>query len=219
MSAAIELIAKTRTDHGKAAVRRMRRLAGSLPAVVYGAGKSPEMLELSHKDMMKSLENEAIYASILDLNVDGKVEKVVLKDLQRHPFKPQLMHVDFLRVNTKEKISMSVPLHFINEESCVGVKAGGMVSHLINDVQVSCLPKDLPEFIAVDVENLDAEHAIHLSEIKLPKGVVLTHAVDEEHDQAVVSVQKPRAQAEEEPTAAPEQAAEVPADKQKSDEE
>ena len=205
MAEVIELKAHSRTAHGKAECRRMRRAGESLPAVVYGAGEAPQSIELGQKELRMALENEATYASILDLNIDGKTQKVVLKDLQRHPFRPVLLHADFLRINAKEKLTMSVPLHYLNEETAVGVKTGGgAISRLMNEVEVKCLPGDLPEYIEVDVQDLEMEHSKHLSDIKLPKGVEFAHAIDGEHDQPIISIHKPReAKAEDEDTAAP----------------
>ena len=200
-----ELDAQVRTDAGKGASRRLRR-EGRIPAIIYGGGKDPQPLSLLHKDIALHLEHEAFYSHILTIKVDGKPEKAVLRDVQRHPSKPVIMHVDFLRVSETEKITMHVPLHFINEESSVGVKQqGGSVSHHLVDVEVSCLAKDLPEYIEVDLQVLEAGQSLHLSDLKLPEGVTLVElAHGPEHDQVVVTINKPRGAAEEE-EAAPEE--------------
>lgn len=193
MSISFELNAETRNDIGKAASRRLRRLEGRTPAVVYGAGKDAISVTLSHKELSMALEHEAVYSHILTLNIDGKAEQVVLKDLQRHPYKPMIVHADFLRIRAKEKLTMNVPLHFINEDTAPGVKDGGVVSHLMNEVEIRCLPANLPEFIEVDVAELTMDSSLHLSDIKLPSGVELTIELDDEHNQPIVSIHKPRA--------------------------
>lgn len=204
MSQLFEFEAKSRTETGRAAARLLRREDDRVPAIVYGAGKEPAMISLMHKDVLKALDHEAVYSHILTLKTDGKAEKVVLKDLMRHPSKPKVLHIDFLRVSGKEKLTMHVPLHFEGEEKAPGVKAGGSVSKLMADLEVSCLPADLPEYIAIDISGMEIGDAIHLSQVKLPKGVSLAHAVvDDLHDQAVVSIHAPRTQAEELDTAAP----------------
>ncbi len=191
------LTAEVRSDLGKGASRRLRR-EGKVPAVLYGAGKDAVSLTMDHDNLFHHLEHEAFYSHILSINVDGKEEKAVLKDLQRHPAKPFIMHADFLRVSDKEKIRMQVPLHFINEDSAPGVKiGGGMVSHNLTEVEISCLPKDLPEFIEVDLGNLEIEAAIHLSDLVLPEGVELVElSHGEGHDHAVAAIHKTRASLE-----------------------
>jgi large subunit ribosomal protein L25 len=185
--------AETRSDSGKGASRRLRR-AGKVPAVIYGAGKDAASLTLGHDEMFHHLENEAFYSHILSLTVDGgKPEKVVLKDVQRDPAKPKILHVDFQRVSEKDKLHMHVPLHFVGEDIAPGVKAGGLISHLMSNLDVACLAKDLPEFIEVDVSHMDTGDSLHLSDIKLPKGVEITAlAQGEDHDLPVVSIHAPR---------------------------
>ncbi|MDX1490230.1 MAG: 50S ribosomal protein L25/general stress protein Ctc [Pseudohongiellaceae bacterium] len=194
MSNEFELNAEVRTDLGKGASRRLRRLAELVPGVIYGADKEPVSISISHKDLQRALLNEAFYSHIITLNVGKKKEKVVLKDLQRHPAKPRIMHADFQRVSAKQAIQVAVPLHFINEEKCKGVKlGGGSIIKTLNELNISCLPKDLPEFIEVDVLELGLGEAIHISDIKLPSGVSsvdLAHGHDS--DNAVVSVLAPR---------------------------
>jgi len=200
------LEAKSRSDVGKGASRRLRRLEGELPAIVYGAGKDPVSITLRHDDLFHSLENEAFFSSILDLVIDGKKESVVLKDLQRHPAKQLLIHADFLRVRSDVALTVNVPLHFINEEKCVGVKLeNGQIITSMNELQVSCLPKDLPEYIEVDMLDIHVGDIIHISDLKLPEGVTsveLSHG--EENDHAVVSVSEIRERTVEEPEAADE---------------
>jgi large subunit ribosomal protein L25 len=202
------IIAEVRNDLGKGASRRLRH-QGKIPAVVYGGNKDPLSLTVDHDDLYHQLEREAFYSHILTLTIDGKGEKVVLKDLQRHPSKPFVTHADFLRVSAKEKIRMQVPLHFLGEEVAPGVKiGGGMISHNITEVEVSCLPGDLPEFIEVDLSELQMEQSVHLSDIILPEGielVELSHGA--EHDQAVAAIHKTRGTVEAETAEAGEGAA------------
>lgn len=203
-----ELQAEPRTTAmGGAASRRMRRLENRIPAIIYGAGKEPTSITLDHNKVIKALENEAFYSHILTLNMGKQKEKVVLKQLQRHAYKPFVLHMDFLRINEKEKLRMHVPLHFTNEEKAVGVKiGGGVVSHHLTDIEISCLPSDLPEYIEVDMTALELGQALHLADLKLPKGVeivALSHGHTEQHNAAVVSIHAPRKAVEEESTAAP----------------
>ncbi len=191
MSNSFELSAKSRTVMGKGASRRLRREGKELPAILYGGEHEPVMLTVQANQVRKALENEAFYSHILTLDVDGKKEKVVLRDLQRHPVRSQVVHMDFLRVSAKEALVMHVPLHFLNEESAPGVKAGGIVTHQVTDIEIKCLPADLPEFISVDLAKLEIDHAIHLSEIKLPKGVTFARTIDADHDVPVASIHKP----------------------------
>jgi large subunit ribosomal protein L25 len=205
-----EINAETRVEQGKGASRRLRR-AGKVPAIVYGAGKDPKSIQVSNAEMLMHLKHEAFYSHILTLSLDGASERVVLKDLHRHPFKPYLMHLDLLRVAENEALTMHVPLHFINESVCVGVKAeGGVISHLMSDVEIQCLPKDLPEFIAVDIGEMHVGETLHLSDLSLPEGVEIVGDVE----QGVVSCHQPRVVAAEETTtetAAAEPAAAAPA--------
>ncbi len=218
MSQAYELHAETRNDLGKGHNRRMR-INNKIPAVIYGAGQHPEHITLEHHKVIKALENESFYSHILTLSLNGKNQKAVLKAIQRHPFKPKVMHMDFLRISDKEKILMHIPLHFKGEEKAPGVKLrNGIVSHLETSVDISCLPADLPEFIEVDISNLDLDQTVHLSDIKLPKGVELTE-LSHGHDKPVASIHLPRAAVEAETAAAP-VPAEVPThrDEQKTEE-
>ena len=181
-----------------------------IPAVVYGADKDPVSVSVDHNQFIRHLAEEAFYAHILTLVIDGKKDQVVLKDLQRHPANDnKIIHADFLRVDAKHEMTMTVPVHFVGEENAPGVKAGGLVSHLISEVEVSCLPQDLPEYIEADISGLEMDASIHLTELALPKGVnltALTHHQEEEleegersaYDQAVASIHMPRVQEVEE---------------------
>jgi large subunit ribosomal protein L25 len=195
MSTEFTLHAKGREDTGKGASRRLRRLAGEIPAIVYGGKKAPAQVSLAHKDVIKALENEAFYSHIIALDVDGKSEDVIIKDIQRHPAKAIVMHMDFFRVSKTTKLQTRAPLHFINEDECVGVKlGGGLIAHSMTDIEISCLPKDLPEYIEVDMAEVELGATVHLSDIKLPKGVesvALSHG--EDHDLPVAAVNKPKA--------------------------
>ena len=206
MSTDFTLQAKGREETGKGASRRLRRLAGELPAIVYGGKKDPVLIKLVLKDVTKSLENEAFYSHIIGLEIDGKSEDVILKDLQRHPAKGWIMHMDFLRVNKDTKLQTKVPIHFINEEACVGVKVGGgIISRTMTELDIMCLPKDLPEYLEVDMTDVEIGTTLHISDITLPKGVesvALSHGTD--HDLPIAAVNKPKAKVEEtdEPAAA-----------------
>jgi large subunit ribosomal protein L25 len=177
MSVSFDVVAQPRSDTGKGASRRLRR-QGLVPAVLYGGHQEPQMLALAHNLVVQHLEHEAFYSHVLNLKVGDSATQVVLKDLQRHPAKPFILHMDFMRVTQDEKIRMVVPLHFTNEEKSKGVKAGGNVSHHVTEIEVSCLPKDLPEFIPVDLQDMEIGDILHLSEIPLPEGVSLAHAPD-----------------------------------------
>lgn len=194
------LAAKARTDTGKGASRRLRRLAAELPGIIYGGTKAPQNISLIHKDLAKSLEDEAFYSHIISLDVDGTVEKVVLKDLQRHPSKGTLLHADFQRVDETHTITMRVPVHFVNEDKCVGVRMeGGVISHSLSEIEVRCLPQNLPEFVEVDVAELHVGAIVHISQLQLPAGVESVElAHGEGHDHAVVSVHLPRGASTEE---------------------
>ena len=194
-----KLDATLRDDTGKGASRRLRREAGLVPAIVYGGRKNPVNISLSHNELSKHLENEAFYSHIITLNVAGKDEDVILKDLQRHPAKPQILHVDFLRVSKTKKFTTRVPLHFINEDTSTGVKVqGGTASHSMTELEISCLPGDLPEFIEVDLAEVEVGQIVHISDLQLPKGVesvALAHGTD--HDLPVATIGKPRGSATE----------------------
>ena len=185
----IMLEAETRTDLGKGASRRLRRLEDKVPAVLYGGDKEPQSILLLHRKVVKALETESIYSSVFDLSVNGKVERVILKDLQRHPYKPVILHMDLQRVAAKDVLIKMVPLHFINEDESKGVKEGGMVNHTMMQVEVRCQAQYLPGFIEVDLSDLDMGDVVHLSDLKLPKGVHLaTDPSTGGHDHPVVGI-------------------------------
>ena len=194
MSDQFELYAEVRDDMGKGASRRLRRHAEKVPAIVYGGEKAPQALSLIRKDLEKALENEAFFSHVLTLKVGNDVEKAILKDLQRHPAKGFLMHADFQRVNENVAIKVHVPIHFLNEESCHGVKMqGGMIQHQETDIEVSCLPKDIPEYIEVDMAAVKSGEIVHLTDVKLPAGVTaVALTLGEDHDLAIASVVPPK---------------------------
>ena len=201
MAQAFELEAFQRDVKGKGASRRLRRVERKIPAIVYGGeGKDPMPITLWHNDLKKAIENEAFFTHIISLSIDGKKEDVIIKDLQRHPYKPILTHADFQRVEKGHKINVTVPVHFLNEESAPSIKLeGGVVSHDAMEVEVTCLPDDLPEYLEVDMTEVALEQIVHLSDLELPKGVeivALQHG--EDHDQPVVSVHKPKGKKAEE---------------------
>ena len=189
MSDKFDLIAELREDQGKGASRRLR-LQGKVPAIIYGAGRPPRSLSFDQNKVLQQLDNESFYSSILNIKVNDKSQAAILKDLQRHPAKHMIMHMDFQRIVDDVEIKMNVPLHFLGEEVAPGVKdGGGSVSHLMNDVEISCLPKDLPEYIEVDVSELELDAMLSLTDIKLPKGVEITAlAQGPENDQGIVSI-------------------------------
>ena len=176
-----------REDAGKGASRRLRR-AGRIPAIVYGGHAEPASIELDHEKTWLASQNEWFYSSILTMDVDGKSEQVLLRDMQRHPYRQQIMHLDFQRVSANEAIRTAVPLHFLNQDTSPAGKAADVViTHELNEVVVSCLPKDLPEYIEVDLADFALGGIIHLSEIKLPAGVEIPELkLGKEHDVAVV---------------------------------
>lgn len=198
MSSVFEFEAVRRGSAGTASAKAVRR-NGNIPAVIYGGSVEPELIELSHNEISKKLANEAVYSHVLQLNVGGKVQNAILKGMQRHPAKDTVIHMDFLRISMTEKIKVHVPLHFINAEESVGVKAGGVVTHSMVEIEVACLPGDLPEYIEVDLANIDIGGSVHLSDIQAPKGVeilALTHG--EDHNLPVAQVVKTRGPADDE---------------------
>lgn len=194
MSAAIfELDACERQDHGTGASRRLRRIENRVPAIIYGSNEAPKSISLCHLKVLQAIEHESFYSHILTLNVGSNKQKVVLKDIQRHPYKKSVLHMDFLRVNEKDKIVMNVPLHFLNEDKCAGAKQGGLISHNMIDVEVRCNAAKLPEYLEIDLTDLELDKAYHLTDLSLPEGVeitALTHGAD--HDLPVVSVHSPK---------------------------
>jgi large subunit ribosomal protein L25 len=202
----IELNAELREDMGKGASRRLRRV-NKIPAIVYGAGKDPQNLTLEQKDVQYQMHNEAFYTQVLALNVAGKKVDVLLRDLQHHPYKIDIMHMDFLRVDAKKVVHVHVPLHFIGDEEAPGVKTeGGAISHVVSEVEVECLPKDIPEFIEVDLSGMHMGDIIHLSDLNIPAGVeLLALRQGEDHDSAVANVHQRKAvEVDEEAPEAPE---------------
>ena len=202
MSTNFTINAKSREDTGKGASRRLRRLTGEVPAIIYGGKKEAEKISILHKDITKALENDAVYSSIISLSIDGKAEDTIIKDIQRHPAKQIILHMDFLRVSKTTKLQTRVPLNFINEDTCVGVKlGGGLIAHTMTDIEVSCLPKDLPESIDVDMAEVDVGQIVHLSDLTLPDGVEsvsLSQGAD--YDLTVATVNKQKAVEIDEPS-------------------
>jgi large subunit ribosomal protein L25 len=189
-----ELNAELRTDKGKGASRRLRRNADMIPAILYGAGQEPLSLTLAHKDIHKACQSEAFFSHIITINADGNSQQAIVKDLQRHPAKDRIMHADFLRIQMDQTITVEVPLHFLNEDSCLGVRqGGGNVSHNMTSIEISCLPGDLPEYIEVDIEEMDLGDAIHMSGLKLADGLSIPSLQQgADHDHVVVSVNAPK---------------------------
>jgi len=215
MSTTISLKAETRTCIGKGASRRLRRLEEKVPAVVYGGDKPPQAIQFLQRHIVKALESESIYSSVFDVLVDGKKEHVILKDLQRHPYKTTILHMDLQRVSGKDVLVKVVPLHFINEQDAPGVKEGGVVNHTMTQVEIRCEARVLPEFIEVDLANFAMNDILHLSQINLPKGVAFSvDPTTGDHDHPVVSVHMPRVDVEPEPVeeAAPEADVDEPAE-------
>jgi large subunit ribosomal protein L25 len=211
VKAAFELDGQPRTGVGRTENRRLRR-AGKVPAIVYGGGETPTPLVLDHNALSKHMSREAFYTSIVTVKLDGKEQRVVVKDVQRHPVKPLIMHLDLQRVLEDQEITLTVPIHFLGEAAAKGVKEqGGVVEHLLTDVEVTCLPRYLPEYLEIDVSEVELNQILHLSDIKLPEGVSLV-ALGHDQDHPVVAINPPRREEEEAPAA--EAAAEVPATQQ-----
>ena len=213
------LTATSRTDLGKGASRRLRR-EELIPAIVYGGESEPASITIKSNEMVRNLMEESFYASLITLNIEGTEETVILRDLHRHPYKAIILHADFLRVNAKEALTVTIPFHFLNEESAKGVKmGGGLINRVMNEIEVSCLPKDIPEFIDVDMADLDLHQSIHVSDIKLPEGVQATmlivgegEAESENASLPVVSIYEPRAASTEDEETASEAGADAGAD-------
>ncbi len=194
MSQPIEINASLRTELGTGASRRLRRLGEQVPGIIYGGDQAPQPVTLSANEFTKAMQQEAFLSQIVNVRVEGTQQQALVRDLQLHPVNERVLHVDFLRVEADRPIQTNVPLHFVNEAKCVGVRTGGgSIAHNLVDVEISCLPKDLPEFIEVDVAELEVGHALHLSDLQLPQGVTLVAlGYGEDHDIPVVSVQAPR---------------------------
>jgi large subunit ribosomal protein L25 len=209
---AIEISARKREAQGTGASRRLRRL-GKVPGIIYGGDKGPINIELEHQDLFLNLRNEKFHASILSLAIDGAKEQVLLRAVNMHPFKMQVQHIDFQRVSKDKKIHMKVPLHFVNAEKSPGVKEqGGVVNHVVNELDITCFPDDLPEFVEVDLANLAVGHSLHVRDMALPKGVEL--AIHKNENPVIATVVVPAIIAEEEEAAPAVSAAEVPTTEQ-----
>ncbi len=188
------LNANVRDDLGKGASRRLRRNADLVPAIVYGGDKEPQNISIAARELNKALENDAFYSSIIGLSIDGKVEEVLIKALQRHPAKPRLLHADFQRIVAGQKVTVQIQLHFTNEDTCVGVKLeNGMVFRNLTEVEVTCMPKDLPDAIEVDLAELKVGQSLHLTDLTLPEGVEIPSlALGEDHNLPVVTIMAQR---------------------------
>ena len=215
MSDTIHLNAALRSDSGKGASRRLRR-QGLVPAIVYGGDKDPARISIAHNEFIHELENDAIYTQVIELRVEDRRQEVILRDLQRHPYKNKIMHADFYRIDQNKPIKVVVPVHVANAEDCVGVKQdGGVITQMVTEIEVIALPKDLPEYLEVDALNLHLGDSLHLTDIQLPEGVqivALTYLEDvediehDDHNVGVLSVFKPREEViEEEAPEAPEE--------------
>lgn len=214
----IEVIAIPRSLQGTSASRRLRN-TGQTPGIVYGGGKPAQPIELDHNALSRHLKMEAFHASILTMKIGNESQQVLLRDVQMHPWRQMVQHVDFQRVAADEKIHVKVPLHFINAENSPGVKMGhGIISHVLNEIEVTCLPGDLPEYIEVDLGHVELGHSIHLAELKFPKGVESIQ-FKRGDNQVVATIQVPGGAKEEEVEVAPTPAAAVPATAQKDKEE
>ncbi|RDI97800.1 50S ribosomal protein L25/general stress protein Ctc [Dyella solisilvae] len=202
MATTHEIKATARNDEGKGASRRLRH-AGFVPAVVYGAGQAPQSIQIEHNTILLSAKHEWFFSSVLDLNVDGAVQKVLVRDWQKHPYKLQMLHMDFQRIDENKAIHINVPVHFLNQEKSAAAKTSGVViSHNLTEVEVSCLPKDLPEFIELDLTDLKPGDIVHLSQLKLPKGVeIVALHLGADHDIAVVTANAVKEEVEEAPAA------------------
>lgn len=189
MSEEFNLIAEMRDDQGKGASRRLRR-QGKVPAIIYGAGREPRSLMFDHNKVLQQLEDPSFYSSILNIKVGDKSRAAVVKDIQRHPAKQRILHIDLQRIVEDEKIKMQIPIHYLGEEEAVGVKlGGGTVSKLMTELEISCLPKDLPEFLEVDISELELDQMLNVSDIKLPEGTEISDLIIEQNP-AIVSIQE-----------------------------
>ena len=196
MSKGFELEFESRDLQGKANSRRLRR-TGMVPAVLYGAGRDPRAISLNQNTLMHQMEKEAFYTSIISLKEGENTQPVIVKDVQRHPAKRQVLHVDFQRILEDEEITLNVPIHFLGEEASIGVKQqGGEVARLMTEIEVSCLPKDLPEFIELDISHMELNQLLHLSDVAAPEGVTFVDLAHE-RDPAVISINPPRREEEE----------------------
>ena len=189
MSEEFNLIAEMRDDQGKGASRRLRR-QGKVPAIIYGAGREPRSLMFDHNKVLQQLEDPSFYSSILNIKVGDKSRAAIVKDIQRHPAKRRILHIDLQRIVEDEKIKMQIPIHYLGEEEAVGVKlGGGTVSKLMTELEITCLPKDLPEFLEVDISELELDQMLNVSDIKLPEGTEISDLIIEQNP-AIVSIQE-----------------------------
>jgi large subunit ribosomal protein L25 len=187
MAKVFDLVAEERTDSGKGASRRLRR-TGKVPAIVYGAGRAPRAVYFEHDSLLHKMENEAFFSSVLSISVKGKARQCILKDVQMHPAKRRVLHLDLQRIVADQKIRMAVPIHFLNEETAPGVKtSGGTVAHTVNEIEVSCLPANLPEYLEIDIGELELDESLLLSQIPLPEGVEIPD-LENDNDRSVVSI-------------------------------
>lgn len=195
MSDQLEINAIPRDDLGRGASRRLRRFANLVPAIIYGAGKDPRPLSIISKDLEKALENEAFFSQVIAVKVGGDTEKAILKDLQRHPAKERVTHADFLRIDEKVELKVNIPIHFLNEETCQGVKMeGGVIEHQATEIELLCLPSNIPEYIEIDMQDFSIGDSIHLSEITLPEGTEsVALGLGEDHDMPIAAIIAPRA--------------------------
>jgi large subunit ribosomal protein L25 len=219
MAATHKITATRRTDAGKGASRRLRR-AGQVPGILYGNNVEPLNIQLDHEDLILAARNEWFFSSVLDLDVEGELQRVLVRDWQMHPYKQHMLHMDFLRIDESAEIRVSVPLHFLNQESSPAGKASSVViSHYLTEVEVACLSKNLPEYIEVDLATLEEGDLIHMSDLKLPEGVTLPALkLGKEHDQTVVSAHAVKAEAEEPAEGEAPTEGEAPAAEAKGDE-
>jgi len=200
MSDQVILTAEGRSDVGKGASRRLRRLSGRIPGIVYGGGNAAVPITLSENELGKAMQSESFFSQILNVKIDGGDQQAVVRDVQRHPATERVQHIDFLRIRADRVIQVSVPIHFLNEDICVGVKTGGgNIQHSMTELEVSCLPADLPEFVELDMAEFDIGDIAHISDIKLPEGVTsVALGLGEDHDSTIALVAAPRAEVEEE---------------------
>ena len=199
----MKVVAFERSVQGTGASRRLRN-SGKTPGIIYGGTELPQAVELDHNALFHALKKEAFHSSVLEIEVAGKVQKALLRDYQMHPFKPLVLHIDFQRVDANQKVHMKIPLHFKGDEICPAVKiGGGVVNHISNELEIICLPSDLPEFIEIDVSAMELDQTIHAKDIPLPKGVTLSLHVEQENP-AIVVARELKVKAEPEATGAPE---------------
>lgn len=212
MSQDFDLIAEFRQDQGKGASRRLR-LTGKVPAIIYGGGREPRSLAFDHNKLLRQMDSESFYSSVLNVKVGDNNQAAIVKDVQRHPAKRQVLHIDLQRILEDEEIRMNIPLHFVGEATAPGIKAGGSVAKLMTEVEVTCLPRYLPEYFEIDISGMELDDMLHLSDIKVPEGVEiveLSHGDENDHDQPIVAIHVIKVVEIEEPETEEEASAEVP---------